>query len=272
MLKRIILLFSLFVGSLYLAADADARYYVHKVSGNVARFSAGKDAQIVKGETLNVKDTIKVGSQGLLSIVDRSTSRVYICDEEGLTTVANIILAARKQSESVTHLAYKQAISSVKDETKNFTTVGATVRGDEVKIDTTQLLYKSICEELGSGQMEISDCVSLNRVLEDEQWYFQVRNNSNSLLYFGVIRKEGDKYGIMLDAGRFDGVSMLAIEPDTVLDLKQFLFVDSDREASYILFATPSAFDTQKLNLLLKSGKKSSNEQGSIPLIYAVSQ
>ena len=272
LLKRIQFLLCLLVGCLCLAEDIHARYYVHKVSGDVSCLRGDTYVQVTKGEALNVKDAVKIGDKGLLSIVDRSTSRVYICDEEGLTTVANVILAARKQSDAVTRLAYKQAMASVKDGPKNLTTVGSTVRGDESQMDTTQLLYKSICAELASDDIELSDSVSLSRVTKDDQWYFRVTNSSTSLLYFGIIRKEGDKYGIMLDVGRFDGVSLLAIEPDTVMDLEQFLFVDSEKTVSYVLFATSAVFDTQELNLLLKSRHSSSDTQSELPLIYAVSQ
>jgi len=267
--KALIVLVALFV---WTANEAQARYYVHKVSGSVSCLRGDSYVNLESGQQIDVADKVRIMEQSSVSIVDKNTSRVYVSTETGVTTIADIILSARKQSEAITRLVYRQTMDSVKDYAKKPASLGATFRGDESQKSFTRLLYASMSGSLDRRKVKSSDSISLSRVFKGDQWYFRVENNSRELLYFGVIRIKDGSVGLMLEVGRFDGVSVLAIEPDNSVELYQYVFAETDPDVSYVLFATPVVFDMQELGVLFRSGLEPSKETGSVPLLYAISE
>ena len=258
--------------SILAANDAHARFYVHKFSGEVSYQKGDLYVPLASGQQMGAADKVRLMEQSSVYIVDRNTSRVYVRDEAGFTTVADIILSARKQSESITRLTCRQAMDSMKEGTRLAVSLGAAFRGDGPQKSATRLLYDSIFCSLSEGKIESSDSVSLCRVSHDGLWHFRVENKSSELLYFGVIRTGGAGAGLMMEVGRFDGMSVLAIGPDSSVDLSQYLFAEDDPEVSYVLFATPVLFDSQELGVMFRSSVEHSDPADSIPLIWAISK
>ena len=269
MVRKYLLLVVVLLTFLCSAGDAIARYRVHKISGEVTLVNEGAGIPMERGTQVNLNDKVRIGENGSVSILDSNTSRVYVSGRVGLTTVAEIIMSARKQSESITRLVYNQAMESIKDETKKSISLGATVRGDEHAKTTTQLLYGYLSALPSCNEMELSVSLSLARIINDGDWFFRVENNSSELLYFGVLRVENGKTELMPEVGRFDGVSVLVVEPKASLELSQYVFANTDIESSYFLFATPQPFDMQELMVLFNSEYKCSDKNAPIKLLYA---
>lgn len=254
------------------SGDVMARYYVHKVSGQVSVVKEGAYVPMERGRQVNLNDKVRVGDRSSVSIVDKNTNRVYVGGEAGLTSVANIIMSARKQSESISRLVYNQAVASIKDDGRPSISLGATSRGDESGKSTTQLLYSSLAGLKDCRKIEHSSSISLSRIKNGDEWFFRVDNKGSELLYFGIIRLKDGKPEQVLEVGRFDGVSVLAVEAGASVELSQFTFVSTRKRVSYLLFASTSVFDTQELSVLFKSGQASSEENVSVPLLYTLSE
>ena len=252
-------------------------YYVFRFSGLLLQHKNDKWVVPKERDSVVLRDQFKLEEGANLAIADRKNGRVYYTNKSGVQNVAQIISAARRQSDDISMLTLQQALASMKkDGTRKYPVLGVVNRGGNLQIDTTFIIYSQLCHNIKLQHINGEDSiVSLSYVHQGDIWFFHANNNSPDYLYINIVQVPSDKSAILkaslcLDFGSSNETPFIIIPPYSEMDLSQFHFADfPKKDCLYYLFASEYPFDSQSLKILLENGETPIENDCKINLYFS---
>lgn len=243
----------LFLLSLSLTMQA-ASYRVYKFEGDVRILQADKWVKPQKNQELSVRDQFIIGEQGVLGIVVNETHRIYYNVQSGKQNVAQIISAARKQSDRLANNMHKQLTTNKKLGDSSFPVLGGVNRGNTQENNTAQV-YAAIYQYLKSNVKQPIVPITAEIVYNGDNYHFKTVNHIDKPLYFNVIKlpiKSDDYPQICMEVGYTENEPFLVIDANKAIDWINYLFVIEESKHRYLIFASEVPYDCQALQIMLK--------------------
>lgn len=253
--RNIILMLLLLVCPVLLMAQN--QNVVVRIKGNVQIMRKGEKLwnPLRERDTVKLFDKINLPANSSVSIMKTSTRAVFSTDQVGQMTVHDIIKKAENQGLAVIKNVIEE--SALNNSKRDFTSYGASVRGQEVE-SVTEAVYAHVYETINGilerGEIKEEKAFALSRIYADNMCSFKVTNFTDSTYYVNLVcvnlhKKDSDvcyPYGITT-----------AILPDSEFTFPGE-FYDSD-DVIYILVASSVDFDSSLFSLKIRNGSTPKN-------------
>lgn len=265
--RNIILMLLLLVCHVLLMAQN--HNVVVRIKGNVQIMRKGEKLwnPLRERDTVKLFDRINLPANSSVSIMKTSTRAVFSTDQVGQMTVHDIIKKAENQGLAVIKNVIEE--SALNNSKRDFTSYGASVRGQEVE-SVTEAVYAHVYETINGilerGEIKEEKAFALSRIYADNMCSFKVTNFTDSTYYVNLVcvnlhKKDSDvcyPYGITT-----------AIMPDSEFTFPGE-FYDSD-DVIYILVASSVDFDSSLFSLKIRNGSTPKNRDSGIEVFCSMS-
>lgn len=245
-----------------------ASYCIYKFEGEVHILQNNKWVTPSKNQELSISDQFMIGRQGLLGVVNNENHRIYYTVRSGKQNVAQIISAARKQSDQIASNMHKQLISNKQLKDSPLPIWGGVNRGHQQDNNPTALVYAAIYQYLQTRKEQESALVNAEKIIDGNCYYFKAVNNSDLQLYANIIRlpiTPEDYPQVCLEVGYTMNEPFLVIGPHQETNWNNYTFLMENTKHNYLLFVSEIPYDCQILQMLLRtlSPPDQSNEKQS---------
>lgn len=230
-------------------------YRVYKCEGDVRILQDNKWVKPQKNQTLYVRDQFMIGEHGVLGIVVNETHRIYYNTQSGKQNVAQIISAARKQSDRVASNMHKQLTRRNNLGNSSLPVLGGVNRGNKQE-NNTALVYAAIYKYLKSNVTQMQVPVTASIVYDGDNYHFKTVNNTDKPLYTNVIKlpiNDDDYPLICMEVGYSENEPFLVIDANKETDWSNYSFVIDKNKNIYLIFASEVPYDCQALQIMLKA-------------------
>ena len=237
------------------ATTQAASYRIYKFEGDVRILQANKWVKPQKNQELFVRDQFLIGEQGVLGIVVNETHRIYYNVQSGKQNVAQIISAARKQSDRIARNMHKQLTTNNKLGNSSLPVMGGVNRGN-IQEHNTALVYAAIYHYIKSEVKQTTSPITAQMVYNGDNYHFKTINHIDKPLYVNVIRLpiDSDEYPqICMEVGYTENEPFLVIDANKEIDWNNYSFVIEESKHKYLVFASEVPYDCQALQMMLKT-------------------
>lgn len=236
-----------------------ASYRIFSIEGDVQILKDNKWVVPQKHQVLSVRDQFLIGKYGRLGIVVDATHRIYYTIQSGKQNVAQIISAARKQSDRIASNMHKQLMSNSQMKESSLPIFGGVNRGSRQEEETTMQIYAAIYNYLQVQAKQSSTLVGASIVVKDDSYYFSGVNRTDAWLYANVIRlpdtpKEYPQ--ICMEVGYTMNEPFLVIGPRQKVSWSDYTFQTDQQQHKYLFFASETPYDCQTLQILFRTFTK----------------
>ena len=209
-----------------------------------------------KGMSLGLIDSIHIGSDSEVRILDVRTNEVYRSNTKGYYRVKDIRDAAKKQSTKMLTAVCAQ-IEGGNTGDQSMKMVGATVRGQSS--DFTEDIAQTISfigKELCNRTLHSSNDLRMTTHNRDGEIYFSFSNRTsknyciNVVLYNKKTKKASLCYVI---SPTFTDFPYIILPAQKTIELSMLTFAPPTIDEEYILFATEHIYDSSHLQSILQS-------------------
>jgi len=243
-----------------------ATFRIYKVEGDVRILKNEKWVVPQVHQQLSVGDQFMIGTQGRLAIVANETHRIYYSVNSGKQNVAQIISAARKQSDRIASNMNKQLASNKQMKDSSLPILGGVNRGNQQEDTSTSLVYAAIYKYLRSQDKKTSSLITADLVLDGDSYYFKASNQTNKQLYANIIRVPltADEHPrICMEVGYTMNEPFLVMGARQETSWNDYRFLVEEPFHQYLLFASEQPYDCQVLQMMLStmSPPTSSNQK-----------
>ena len=246
-------------------------FRIYRVEGEVSILKNNKWVTPTINQELSVSDQFMIGEQGRLGIVNNENHRIYYTVRNGKQNVAQIISAARKQSDRIASNMHKQLTSNTKLTDSPLPIWGGVNRGKQQNGDSTAFVYAAIYQYLQTQEKQASKLVSADIITSDDSYFFKAVNNTDMLLFANVIRlpQASDDYPqICLEVGYTMNEPFLVIGPHQETNWSNYTFLRENLQHNYLLFASETPYDCQALQMLLRTFSPPNQPNGKQAKVY----
>ena len=241
----VILLFMLFSWT----SQSQDKYAVYECSqaARVFRTDSRSWDAITKGETLQENTLLNIKKKGAISILDKSTRRIYSNVKTGKQTVSALIQASSKSANSTFGNLNHQLARNVKNSdhrSRYYSTYGATVRGDG-EVTFADSLYYSIFQGI-TKQTYGNSLVLKETRNNDGTISFSIVNDSDSLFFVSLICGDKSHISLCFD-GLIYGADVISVLPHSMANLQSHRFAPPSGNEQYYLIASQREFWVEPL-------------------------
>lgn len=248
-----------------------ATYQVYKVDGDVRILKNGNWEIPQKHQELSIRDQFLIGEHGSLGIVVNETHRIYYTVHSGKQNVAQIISAARKQSDHIASNMSKQLTANKQMKGSSLPVYGGVNRGNHKEVSSTDLVYATIYNFLQKHEQVIPTPVNGDIVYSGDSYYFKAFNHTNRPLYANVVRlplTTGEQPQICMEVGYTMNEPFLVIGAGQETNWSDFTFLVEETQHQYLLFASEEPYDCQALQMMLRTLSPPSTVSGKHPVVH----
>ena len=252
-MKRILLLYFLIMTVWPISAQ---NLIVYQLDGDVRLRRAGTSewTSIARKDSLDPNDHLSIPSKGYIRILDTRDDAIYRIGPTKATSTRNLIVAAKKQAESVTARLNEELIADLKDQQTQpeYTVIGGSNRGETVS--------DSLVWELASALLGHSDGnapLYYEKILEDDGgFHFRLHNYSDVSLFVNVLRRNAGGINLCFETS-IPNNSCILIPQGQTFELTSYCFRAGD--AQFTVFGTTLPVDSRVLLRYLKKAEKASS-------------
>lgn len=230
-----------------------APFRIFKFEGDVKIRQQDTWVAVTDRQDVTIRDQFVLGENAKLAIVDYDTRRIYYTTKVGKQNVAQIISAAKKESDRIASNMRKQLVASAGQD-KPVVILGGVNRGSEEQANGSVGVYREIYHQLKDAKNRGTGALTAEKVTRGEDWYFKISNHSSVPLFVNVVRipqSEGDKPQLCLEVGYTENQPYLMIAPGTETELSHYAFLAEEVTHNYLVFACEEPYDCQALKMLL---------------------
>ena len=255
------------------SAFAGDGFRVHDVSGDVTVLNDGEWIGIKKHIFLNPAATIKIGHNGLISLVDPRSKRLYTIKKEGQASVARIVTDSKKASESTITSVNRQLAAAIAKQgntkQKAYGSAGVIFRGDNNEVDSMTVNVVQFIKNMLNSTDTIESSITMTRQMVNGITHFTVKNAGDVPLWFNglIVDENGKPIGLCWPVNYDLDMPCLLIDSHSERELSDYQFLASDLvKHKIILFACTTPFDCTILqDLLLDESSHTIDIGESIP-------
>ena len=262
----VLILFLLLVGTLNAAT-----YRIFRVDGDVRILINNNWVVPQKNQEISIRDQFMIGEQGSLGIVVNETHRIYYNVHSGKQNVAQIISAARKQSDRIASNMSKQLVANKQMKESSLPIYGGVNRGSQQEDTSTASVYAAIYKFLQKNDQNISTLINGYIVSNSDNYYFKAFNHMNKPLYANVIRlplTSEELPQVCMEVGYTMNEPYLVIGAQQETSWNDYTFIIEDTQHQYLLFASEEPYDCQALQMMLRTLSPPSTLNGKHSVVY----
>lgn len=255
---RLFVILSFIFGSIILYGQT-SNYEIFDIQNSVQIKPRGAKQWSIahKGNTLGLIDSVKIGTNGKIRILDIRTNEVYRSDKSGNYRVKDIRDAAKEQSTKM----FAAICAQIKNkETRNLSDmnmVGATTRGQSQ--GTTDSIVQTIAyigKQLTNNVAKYTRDFALKTHVLEKEVYFSISNFTTKNYYVNVVlyNKENKKASLcfVINPAQFETPYIL-LPANNTIELPMWRFTPPSSQEVYLLFATEHSYDSHHLQHILQN-------------------
>ena len=250
-------------------------YRIYKMEGDVRILKNDKWVTPQASQELSVRDQFMIGSQGRLGIVVNETHRIYYTVSCGKQNVAQIISAARKQSDRIASNMHKQLVDNKQQKGSSLPVFGGVNRGSMQENTTTELVYATIYQYIQERSHRSDTQITAEKVVDGDSYYFKASNHTGKPLYANVIRlplTPDEHPQVCMEVGYTMNEPFLIMGPQQETSWSGYSFLCEEPRRQYLLFASEQPYDCQALQMMLRtmSPPELSSDNGTKVYLYFI--
>lgn len=231
-------------------------YRIYKIEGDVRILKNDKWVTPQASQELSVRDQFMIGSQGRLGIVVNETHRIYYTVSCGKQNVAQIISAARKQSDRIASNMHKQLVDNKQQKGSSLPVFGGVNRGSMQEDTATELVYATIYQYIQERSHRSDTQITAEKVVDGDSYYFKASNYTDKPLYANVIRlplTSNEHPQVCMEVGYTMNEPFLIMGPQQETSWSGYSFLCEEPRRQYLLFASEQPYDCQALQMMLRT-------------------
>lgn len=207
-----------------------------------------------KGLSLGFLDSIYIGNQSEIRIVDLRSNEVYLSTQMGYFRVKNIRDAAKEQSTNMLSAMQAQILKN-NQHSLAMNMVGATTRGNNN--DHAEAIANSIVwigKNIQHGSQQFDTAVHLIAHKTDETLTFTLKNNSSTDYCINVVLYDFQKQKASLCyviSPTMTDYPYVFLPNHQSINLTAWHFIPPTPSKQYILVATVHCYDSEQLQQIL---------------------
>lgn len=210
-----------------------------------------------KGNALGLIDSVKIGPNGKIRILDIRTNEVYRSDKPGNYRVKDIRDAAKEQSTKMFAAVCAQIKKGETGHHSDISVIGATTRGQHQ--DATESIAQTIAyigKQLTNNAARYTQDLTLKTYTSGEDIYFSISNSTTKNYCVNVVlyNKEREKASLcyVINPAQFDTPYIL-LPANKTIELPMWRFIAPSPQETYLLFATEHTYDSYHLQHILQN-------------------
>lgn len=240
------------ISNVMLAQNHDYVILRMTTEANVRYKGADEWQPLKEKDVVNLFDVIDLVGDGTVSIMKTATRAVYSTSDTEPATVYDVIRKAEDKHMGVVRNVFKEAVSDNSAKKSDFSSYGASVRGQESG-SNTDAVYAAVCAAVNSyftyGSVQVADTdISLTRVYDGDFYSFRVTNETPVMQFVNVVC-------INTSVPSFDLCYTFDVTPVAVPGEETLLpgeFCGNMDGTIYLLVASPENFDSGLVDMSLK--------------------
>lgn len=238
-------------------ATAQQNYQIKSIHGEVSlRHVNEKTWKKAKALTyVNLEDILNVNKGGGVTLLEKSTGRVFVSTETGKVSVQDRLVNAEKKAQSLYSSLNSELMKSAKQQKGGhpYVSIAAVTRGNcdtcPAQMDLYDSVYTSILNFFKDEKnAELSDIIVEKTFVPECAFSITIKNNSDKLLYFNAVHIMDGRPAICYD---IDDIDFIPLQPRASVHLTSFpLFQD---QGQYILIASEINLSIELLEATFES-------------------
>ena len=223
--------------------NAQQNYQIKNVVGDVTLRRAN-DADWIKAKALmyvGLDDILNVKKGGSVTIVERSTGRVFVTVKTGKVSVQKRLVDVENNAQGVFAALNSTVLESIKkrgNDNRHYGSVGVVTRGCDtcpIPVDIYDSLYASILHFANTSQSdnEAKGIDVAKSYIPEGTLSISIKNVSDKLLYCNAVKITDGQPSVCYF---FDDLDFIPLAPGDKVDLTSFPLVKDDGQ--YFLIAS----------------------------------
>ena len=249
-----------------------APFRVFKHEGDVKILQQDAWAAVAERQEVTARDQFMLGENARLGIVDYATRRIYYTTKPGKQNVAQIISAARRETDRIASSMRKQLSASGGANEQPLAILGGVNRGSAEQASAADAIYREIYHRLNAAEIASTEQLKAEMVTEGGACFFKISNATSAPLFVNVIRlpaSEGENPQLCLEVGYTESEPYQVIAPEKETELRHYAFLPEEVPHKYLVVGSEKPYDCQALRTLLKIfAPPQDNAPDSKPSLY----
>lgn len=238
-------------------ATAQQNYQIKSIQGEVSLCHVNEKTW-VKAKALtyvNLEDILNVNKGGSVTLLEKSTGRVFVSTETGKVSVQDRLVNAEKNAKSLSSALNSEFGKSEKQQkgSRPYVSMAAVTRGKcdtcPIQTDLYDSVYTSILNLLQKEMNnDISDIIIEKTFVPEGTFSITIKNNSDRLLYFNAVHVTDGHPSICY---YFDNMDFIPLQPSASVDLTSFPLIQN--RGQYILIASEINLSVELIEAVFES-------------------